>query len=137
MANTNGKGVRAVHVSNDMGKTWMSKLDSNLIDPGCNGSIIRYTSVKDGYAKKRLLFSNAKMKKGRKNMTVRISYDEGKSWSEGKTIYAGKSAYSSLTILQNGDIGLFFEKDGHKENLFVQFTLEWLTDGKDKYENPQ
>jgi len=136
-ARTNGKGVRAVHVSNDMGKTWMSKLDSNLIDPGCNGSIIRYTSVKDGYTKNRLLFSNAKMKKGRKNMTVRISYDEGRSWSEGKTIYAGKSAYSSLTILQNGDIGLFFEKDGHKENLFVQFTLEWLTDGKDKYENPQ
>lgn len=66
-------------------------------------------------------------------MTVRISYDEGKSWTKGKPIYKGSSAYSSLTILANGDIGLFFEKDGHKENVFVQFTLEWLTDGNDTY----
>ncbi len=136
-ARINGKGLRSVHISMDKGKTWESKLDSNLIDPGCNGSIIRYTSIKDGYKKNRLLFSNAKMKKGRKNMTVRISYDEGKSWSEGKIIYTGKSAYSSLTILKNGDIGLFFEKDGYKENPFVSFTLEWLTDGKDKYQKPK
>jgi len=65
-------------------------------------------------------------------MTVRISYDEGVTWSEGKTIYTGGSAYSSLTILKKGDIGLFFEKDGHKENPFLSFTLSWLNDGKDK-----
>lgn len=66
-------------------------------------------------------------------MTVRISYDEGKTWSEGKTIYPGGSAYSSLTALDNGDIGLFFEKDGYKENPFVSFSLEWLTSGQDKW----
>jgi sialidase-1 len=127
----NGKGMRYVHVSDDEGKSWEMHPEPELIDPGCNGSIIRYTSKKDGFKKNRLLFSNAKMKKGRENMTVRISYDEGKTWSEGKTIYKGGSAYSSLTILENGDIGLFFEKDGHKENPFVSFSLEWLTDGKD------
>jgi sialidase-1 len=128
---TNGKGMRYVHVSKDEGKMWETRPEPELIDPGCNGSIIRYTSKKDGFKKNRLLFSNAKMQKGRENMTVRISYDEGKTWSEGKTIYKGGSAYSSLTILENGDIGLFFEKDGHKENPFVSFSLEWLTDGKD------
>ena len=66
-------------------------------------------------------------------MTVRISYDEGRSWTEGKTIYKGGSAYSSMTILANGDIGLFFEKDDHKENVFVRFTLEWLTGGNVTY----
>ena len=75
------------------------------------------------------------MVKGRENMTVRISYDEGKTWSEGKTIYKGASAYSSMTVLKNGDIGLFFEKDDYTKNVFVQFTLEWLTDGNDKYIN--
>lgn len=132
----NGKGMRYVHTSTDEGKTWASRPEPTLIDPGCNGSIIRYTSIKDGYKKDRLLFSNAKMKKGRKNMTVRISYDEGKTWSEGKTIYPGGSAYSSLTVLKNGDIGLFFEKDGYSENTFVSFSLKWLTDGKDKYKKP-
>ncbi len=136
-ARANKKGMRYVHTSSDEGKTWISKAEPQLIDPGCNGSIIRYTAIKDGYKKNRLLFSNAKMKKGRKNMTVRLSYDEGKTWTEGKTIYTGGSAYSSLTILKNGDIGLFFEKDGHKENPFVRFSLKWLTDKKDRYKRPR
>lgn len=129
----NKAGKRYVHISKDEGKTWETHADEELIDPGCNASIIRYTSVEDGYKKNRLIFSNAKMKKGRKNMTVRISYDEGKTWSEGKTIYEGSSAYSSLTKCKNGDIGLFFEMDEHKKNPFVSFTLDWLTDGKDTY----
>jgi len=129
----NSKGIRFVHTSTDGGATWLSKPDSTLIDPGCNASIIRYTSIKEGADKNRLLFSNAKMKDNRINMTVRISYDEGKSWTNGKTIYNEGSAYSSMSILANGDIGLFFEKDNYQENVFVRLTLEWLTDGNDKY----
>ena len=129
----NGKGIRFVHTSTDQGATWLSKPDSTLIDPGCNASIIRYTSVKDGADKNRLLFSNAKMENKRINMTLRISYDEGKNWTEGKTIYKEGSAYSSMSILANGDIGLFFEKDNYKENVFLRISLEWLTDGNDKY----
>ena len=129
----NKKGMRYVHVSKDEGKIWKSGPEPVLIDPGCNGSIIRYTSIKEGYNKNRLLFANAKMEKGRKNMTVRISYDEGTTWSEGKTIYPGSSAYSCLTVLKNGDIGLFFEKDEYTENTFVSFSLKWLTDGNDKF----
>jgi sialidase-1 len=130
-------GLRYVHISSDQGKSWISKPDSALIDPGCNASIIRYSSVKEGSDKNRLLFANAKKKEGRENMTVRISYDEGKTWSEGKTIYPGGSAYSSLCVLENGDIGLFFEKDDHKENVFVKFTLDWLTDGNDSFKQPK
>ena len=92
--------------------------------------------INDGYEKNRLLFSNAKNTNGRKNMTVRISYDEGRTWSNGKTIYQGSSAYSSLTILENGDIGLLFEKDNHTSNVFVSFSLQWLTDNKDQYKFP-
>lgn len=133
----NRAGMRYSHISKDEGKTWATKAENGLIDPGCNGSIIRYTSIKDGYQKNRLLFSNAKMEKGRKNLNVRISYDEGKTWTEGKTIYPGGSAYSSMTKLKNGDIGLFFEKDDYTKNEYVSFSLEWLTDGKDKYQKPK
>ncbi len=65
-------------------------------------------------------------------MTVRVSYDEGETWTKGKTIYPGGSAYSSLTVLETGDIGLIFEKDNYTENVFVSFSLPWLTDGEDK-----
>ena len=132
----NGGKKRWVHISSDQGQSWDSRPEPALIDPGCNGSIIRYTSVKSGSDKNRLLFSNAKQKKGRTHLTVRISYDEGESWSEGKCIYPGGSAYSSLTILDNGDIGLVFEKDYYTENPFVSFSLEWLTDGADQLEGP-
>ncbi|MDO1498847.1 sialidase family protein [Winogradskyella maritima] len=66
-----------------------------------------------------------------------MSYDEGKTWTKGKTIYEGPSAYSSLTVLDNGDIGMFFEKDEYTENVFASFSLKWLTNGKDKYKKPK
>jgi len=130
-------GMRYVHLSADRGKSWQTAPEPALIDPACNASILRYTSTTDGHDKNRLLFSNPKSKDKRKNMTVRVSYDEGKTWTEGKTIYTGDSAYSSMSVLQNGDIALLFEKDDHKENRFVRFTLEWLTDGKDRYKTPE
>ena len=135
-ARVNTGGMRYVHTSSDEGKTWNSRPEPKLIDPGCNAGIVRYTAKADGYNKNRILFSNAKMEKGRMNLTIRVSYDEGQTWTEGKTIYGGGTAYSSLTILKNGDIGVFFEKDDYKENTFVSFSLKWLTDGKDKFKKP-
>lgn len=136
-ARANKEGKRFVHISSDEGKSWVTRPEPAMIDPGCNASIIRYTSIEDGYRRNRLLFSNAKSEKDRVNMTVRISYDEGKTWSEGKTIYKGESAYSSMTIMENGDIGLFFEQDDYQKNSFVSFSLKWLTDGKDRYRKPR
>ncbi len=127
-------GVRYVHISIDEGKTWTSHPEKSLPDPACNASIVRYSLKKDGAAENRLLFSNANSNSNRENMTVRISYDEGKTWSEGKTIYAGSSAYSSLAVLPNGEILLFFEKDDYSENVVTRFSLSWLTDGKDSGE---
>lgn len=132
-ARVNGAGMRYVHRSNDDGKTWTTNPAPELKDPSCNASILRYTSTADGHDKNRLLFSNANSEKDRVNLTVRVSYDEGKTWTEGKTVYAGPSAYSDLTILENGDIGVFFEKDDYTKNSFVSFSLDWLTDGKDVY----
>ncbi|MEG1545513.1 MAG: sialidase family protein, partial [Tannerellaceae bacterium] len=123
----NGPGIRYVHVSSDKGQTWQTRADSTLIDPGCNASILRYDLDKKG-KKSCLVFANAKMKKGRSNITVRVSYDDGNTWSEGKTVYPGSAAYSSLTILKNGDLGLFFEKDEYTQNAFASFPLSWLAE---------
>ena len=127
----NKSGFRYVHTSKDNGNTWKTKIDSTLIDPSCNASLIRYTSIQKGSNKNRLLFSNLNSNKSRENLSIKISYDEGQSWKYSKSIYIGKSAYSSLCILKNGDIGIFFEKDDYKENVFARLTLDWLTDGND------
>jgi sialidase-1 len=130
-----GKGHRWVHVSEDHGQSWVGRAERALVDPACNASILRYTSVKDGYDKNRLLFCNANSLQGRKNLAVRISYDEGASWSEGRVIDPGPSAYSSLTICADGTIGVLYEP-GYGEVRFARFTLEDLTDGKDRLAKP-
>lgn len=84
--------------------------------------------------KNRLLFSNPASTK-RENMTVRLSYDEGKTWPVSKTIYPGLAGYSSLALLPDGSIGMFYEHGAQHDTdqlTFVRFTMEWLTDGKDK-----
>ncbi|MBT4293368.1 MAG: exo-alpha-sialidase, partial [Cryomorphaceae bacterium] len=45
-----------------------------------------------------------------------------------KIVYSGEAAYSSMTILKNGEIGLFFEKDNYTKNVFTSFSLKWLLD---------
>jgi len=42
-------------------------------------------------------------------MTLRASFDRGRSWSQGKVLYSGPSAYSSITELPSGDIGTLYE----------------------------
>jgi len=123
-------GVRYVHISTDEGKTWLSQPDSTLSDPGCNASFIRYSSKKKSRKKDFLIFSNVNSKNERKNMILRISMDEGNTWSTGLTIYTGSAAYSSLTILKNGDIGLFYEKDNYSENVFVSIPFKMLIENR-------
>jgi len=133
--NNGGEKARYVHISTDQGESWKGHTEMALADPHCNGSILRYTSMKDGYKKDRLLFCNANSTQGRKNLTVRISYDEGETWSEGKVIDPGGSAYSDLTICEDGTIGILYEP-GYSEVRFTSITLEYLTDGKDKLSKP-
>ena len=132
----NRPGYRYLHVGPDANGPWTGSKETGLADPGCNGSIIRYTDVKDGYAKNRLLFSNASSVTGRRNLAVRISYDEGKTWSEGKVIEEEFCAYSSLSILKDGSIGILYEPSGHESVRFARLTLEDLTDGKDALSKP-
>ncbi len=137
MRSRHGQGCRAVSTSSDGGRTWSELVhDPDLVEPVCQGSFIRYTSRQDGYAKDRLLFSNPASRK-REKMTVRLSYDEGKTWPVSKVIHAGPAAYSCLTVLADGTIGLLYErgeKSAYEKITFARFDLEWLTDGKDKLE---
>jgi len=138
MRQMKGRGHRMYTISKDMGQTWQDIVDeTTLPEPGagCQASFIRYTNKNDGYLKNRLLFSNPASTEGRLNMTVRVSYDEGKTWTYSKTLHKGPSAYSCMTVLPDGSIGILYER-GEKgtRNLitFARFTLEWLTNGKDK-----
>ena len=115
----NSNDSRYSHISKDNGQTWVTYKNTDLKDPGCNASLINYDEF--------LLFTNAFNSKYRKNLSLSISEDQGKTWAKNQTIYTGESAYSSMTKLKNGDIGVFFEKDNYTKNVFVRIPKSWLT----------
>lgn len=135
MRSKRGKKCRAVAFSRDGGKTWTDPADvPELIEPVCQASILRYTLATD-HGRNRLLFSNPASQESRINGTVRLSYDEGKTWPVGRTIYAGSFHYSCLTVLPEMTIGCLFERDGCGKISFTRFGLGWLTEGQDKLES--
>jgi len=103
-------GGRQIHVSKDKGMTWESYYDNNLMDPQCNAQIMRCGDV--------LLFSNCKST-GRNNLYLRTSVDEGKTWNEGISICPQGAAYSDITVMKNGDIGVLYEGAGYSTINFV------------------
>ncbi len=115
----NSNDSRYSHISKDNGQTWATYKNKDLQDPGCNASLVKYDEL--------LLFTNAFDSKYRKNLSLSISKDQGRTWAKNQTIYTGESAYSSMTKLKNGDIGVFFEKDNYTKNVFVRIPKSWLT----------
>jgi sialidase-1 len=89
--------------------TWSAvRDDPALIDPVCQGSMVR-CSWPSGGSKSRILFSNPAAEK-RENLTVRVSFDEGATWAAGRTIHAGPAAYSSFVVLPGSVVGCLFER---------------------------
>src|SRR6185369_16189208 len=131
MRSYHGKNRRALSTSHDGGMTWSEPvLDEALIEPVCQASLLRYTEART-HRKNRLLFSNPASTK-RENLTVRLSYDEGKTWPVARPLHPGPSAYSCLTVLPDMTIGCLYEggeKKAAERIVFAQFSLEWLTDG--------
>ena len=115
----NSNDSRYSHISKDNGQTWATYKNKDLQDPGCNASLVKYDEL--------LLFTNVFDSKYRKNLSLSISKDQGRTWAKNQTIYKGESAYSSMTKLKNGDIGVFFEKDNYTKNVFVRIPKSWLT----------
>ena len=132
MRSFRGSGKRAVSVSRDGGITWSVPVDdATLIEPVCQASFIRYTWG-DARGKSRLLFANPATTGDRHRLTVRLSYDEGQTWPISKVLHTGSAAYSCLAKLRDGEIGLLYECDNYQKITFASFTLDWLSDGKDK-----
>ena len=136
MRSYGGKGCRAVATSDDGGETWSSPRDATLLPESvCQASFLRYGEADEAAGKGRLLFSNPAVRRGRTRMTVRLSYDEGQTWPVSKLLHAGPAAYSCLAVLHDGTIACLYEagtRSAYETIVLTRFSLEWLTDGKDK-----
>jgi sialidase-1 len=117
--------ARIIAISNDGGKTWdTAYFDKNLPDPVCQGSIL---AIGEKKKKTILAFCNAADTLKRDNLTLRISYDEGKSWKKNFVIdKAGKkdnAAYSDMVKISENEIGILYEKDRYSKIVFTK--VKW------------
>jgi len=133
-----------IATSSDGGVTWKGlRRAEELISPRCHGSTLRLT-LAGAQDKNRLLFSSPaspfRQKEhpyGRYNLTVRVSYDEGATWSAGKTVWPHPGSYSDMVLLDDNTIAYVYERaekgSTHywDELHFARFNLEWLTEGRD------
>jgi sialidase-1 len=140
---------RAVSYSPDGISQWTRpEFINDLYEPVCMAGLTRLSSVKE-HGRSRLLFSNPHNATDpipnhpsrfyvRKNLSLKISYDEGRTWPVNKTLEAGTSGYSDLAVLPDGTVCCFYERRRTTPAgvvpvvTFARLNLAWLTDGQDR-----
>lgn len=136
---------RLIVTSSDGQKGWSEpRFDESLTEPICMGSLARWswpTAEKSG----RILFANpdnlarrdGKEKPGqsrdRRNLTIRLSKDDGATWTVRKVLQPGFAAYSDLAANPNGNAWCLYERGegdaaaGQYQALtLARFNAEWL-----------
>ena len=121
------------------------KFDQALLEPICMAGLARYEHA----GKSLLLFSNPHTLDGRregepkpgeararKNLSMKISRDEGQTWPVNKLIESGPSMYSDIAVTRRGTILCFYGRGKTPGTVatgyigsgltLARFKLEWL-----------
>lgn len=126
-----------IATSFDGGATWHDEVpeDTSLREPYCQLSVINYSGKING--KDAIIFSNPDAS-SRVNGSVKVglinengTYDNGEpryefDWIYNKTVKPGSFAYSCLTELPDGNLGLFYEGEGAGRMAYTEFDLNYL-----------
>jgi sialidase-1 len=116
--------ARIAALSKNGGETWDSVwIDKNLPDPACEGSILPIGQENGKYI---LAFCNPLSIKKRDNLSLRISYDEGRTWpviisvdsSDDPRYSNDYTAYSDIVNISPDEIGVLYERNNYSEIVF-------------------
>lgn len=101
--------------------------DYSLPDPRCFGSVAAYNDGKNPYS---LIFVNCNGNKHRKNVCVRASTDDGRTFPIIKTVDAERGGYCEVAVDNaSGLIYILYEDKYGESDHFVRMNYAWLTDG--------
>lgn len=128
-SNNAADNARKVAISTDGGATYGPvTLDTALTDPANNAAIARlFPDAPAGSEDaKKLIFTNADHPDNRQNVSARVSCDDGATWGVPRTIRSGFSAYSTVTRLESGQVGVLYESNYSNGIVFAKFSDSWL-----------
>ena len=99
-----------------------------LPDPRNNADIIRaFPDAAPGTREARmLLFVNTANPRERRDLTVRLSCDSGRSWPVSKRLHAGPAMYATMARLADGSYGVLYENGINQGISYARFNLAWL-----------
>lgn len=109
---------RIIAISSDGGVQWDTTFyDHQLPDPVCQGSILTIGCRKE---KAILAFCNNDDTAHRRDLTVRISFNSGKTWSKKYLVdKKGEStAYSDIVKISKHQIGVLYERKDYSQIVF-------------------
>jgi sialidase-1 len=89
-----------------------------LVDPGCNGGLCRWGEM--------LICSLLDDERDRRRLVLRVSFDDGASWSDAVAVDSGAAGYSVLAPLADGALGLLYEAGDYAELVFRRITRAGL-----------
>lgn len=119
MMNSRATPYRKIAFSSDGGESWSGWRDEpQLQDPANNGAILR---VDD--SARWLLFSNTDDPRDRRNVTVKMSCDDGAAWPHKTLVDGGPSAYSTINRLADGALGVLYEQGPYQKIVFVHLPM--------------
>lgn len=128
-------GYRATSESKDGGLSWSKPVvDKNLPCPACQGSLLRLNDEEILFLNPNVNYSGGFAIWSRRNLTLRLSKDDGKTWSSARILNKKLSGYSDLAVAKNGNILCVFEngiKDYCEKISIVEVSREWLLAGKE------
>lgn len=113
--------TRWIFLSSDGGETWSSPRTGQVVPPIASG-IERYSLASAGDDRNRILWTGPKGP-GRQTLVLRVSYDEGQTFTNERIISEEKAAYSDITLLADRSIGVIWERGGYAFLTFTRFDL--------------
>ncbi|MGL4854579.1 MAG: sialidase family protein, partial [Lentisphaeria bacterium] len=121
--------LRVVATTTDLGKTWSlhQTNEKKEIFPvsGCMSSIIRVREPKNGKPGVLAFCGPHDIGKGRRSfISLKLSFDEGNSWTKPLVLDQISGAYSSMSMVGDDKIAVIYECDRHTQLAFELIPIE-------------
>lgn len=129
LLNVRARGVRRQAISHDGGAHYDELADvPEQIDPGSNGDVRRlFPEAEPGSALARIqVLVHDADPSIRRNLTLRVSFDDGATWPSAVALSSGSAAYPTMIALGDGRLGLLYEREGYSAISFRRIDVPVL-----------